>query len=54
MFHFDSKVFRTAKLLLRPGELTRRLGHRLLYVPPIGPYVLTSFVFLYCRCASAS
>ncbi|MGI4885031.1 MAG: DUF3667 domain-containing protein [Janthinobacterium lividum] len=48
IFHFDSKVFSTAKLLLfRPGELTKRFlaGHRVPYVPPIRLYVFISFVF---------
>ena len=48
VFHFDGKVFSTAKLLLfRPGELTRRFlaGHRVPYVPPIRLYVFISFVF---------
>lgn len=48
IFHFDGKVFSTAKLLLfRPGELTRRFlaGHRVPYVPPIRLYVFISFVF---------
>ncbi|MCB2409291.1 DUF3667 domain-containing protein [Hymenobacter lucidus] len=50
IFHFDSKVFRTAKLLLlRPGELTKRFlaGHRMPYVPPIRLYVFISFVFFF-------
>ncbi len=48
IFHFDGKVFRTARLLLfKPGELTRRFlaGHRVPYVPPIRLYVFISFVF---------
>ncbi|WP_167856448.1 DUF3667 domain-containing protein [Hymenobacter metallicola] len=50
IFHFDSKVFRTAKLLLlRPGELTKQFlqGHRMPYVPPIRLYVFISFVFFF-------
>lgn len=50
IFHFDGKVFRTAKLLLfRPGELTRRFvaGQRVPYVPPIRLYVFISFVFFF-------
>lgn len=49
-FHFDGKVWRTARLLLfRPGELTRRFlaGHRMPYVPPIRLYVFISFVFFF-------
>lgn len=48
VFHFDGKVFSTARLLLlHPGELTRRFlaGHRVPYVPPIRLYVFISFVF---------
>ncbi|MDO7876364.1 DUF3667 domain-containing protein [Hymenobacter sp. ASUV-10] len=48
VFHFDGKVFSTARLLLfKPGELTRRFlaGHRVPYVPPIRLYVFISFVF---------
>ena len=48
VFHFDGKVFSTARLLLfQPGELTRRFlaGHRVPYVPPIRLYVFISFVF---------
>lgn len=48
IFHFDSKVFQTLKLLLfRPGELTRQFlaGHRVPFVPPIRLYVFISFVF---------
>lgn len=50
LFHFDGKVFRTAKLLLfKPGELTRRFlhGHRVPYVPPVRLYVFISFVFFF-------
>ncbi|WP_167856982.1 DUF3667 domain-containing protein [Hymenobacter aquaticus] len=50
IFHFDSKVFRTARLLLlKPGELTRQflLGHRMPFVPPIRLYVFISFVFFF-------
>ncbi|UOQ54394.1 DUF3667 domain-containing protein [Hymenobacter cellulosivorans] len=50
IFHFDSKVFRTAKLLLfKPGELTKQFlqGHRMPYVPPIRLYVFISFVFFF-------
>ncbi|UOQ73613.1 DUF3667 domain-containing protein [Hymenobacter cellulosilyticus] len=50
IFHFDSKVFRTAKLLLfKPGELTKRFlqGHRMPYVPPIRLYIFISFVFFF-------
>ncbi|MCB2378681.1 DUF3667 domain-containing protein [Hymenobacter sp. BT635] len=50
IFHFDSKVFRTAKLLLlRPGELTKQFlaGHRMPFVPPIRLYVFISFVFFF-------
>ncbi|TYZ09285.1 DUF3667 domain-containing protein [Hymenobacter lutimineralis] len=50
IFHFDSKVFRTAGLLLfRPGQLTRRFmqGHRVSYVPPIRLYIFISFVFFF-------
>ncbi|GAB2946991.1 hypothetical protein GCM10027048_10010 [Hymenobacter coalescens] len=48
LFHFDGKVFRTARLLLlRPGRLTRKFleGHRVDFVPPIRLYVFVSFVF---------
>jgi hypothetical protein len=48
VFHFDGKVFRTARLLLlKPGELTRRflIGQRVPYVPPIRLYVFISFIF---------
>jgi hypothetical protein len=48
VFHFDGKVFRTARLLLlKPGELTRRFlaGQRVPYVPPIRLYVFISFIF---------
>jgi hypothetical protein len=47
IFHFDGKVFRTARLLLlRPGQLTRQflLGHRVPYVPPVRLYIFLSFV----------
>ncbi|MCR5887866.1 DUF3667 domain-containing protein [Hymenobacter sp. J193] len=58
IFHFDSKVFRTAGLLLfRPGQLTRRFmqGHRVGYVPPIRLYVFISFVFfLFSPCLAAT
>ncbi|SMB85080.1 conserved hypothetical protein [Hymenobacter roseosalivarius DSM 11622] len=40
LFHFDGKVFRTAKLLLfKPGELTKRFleGKRMPYVPLPAP-----------------
>jgi len=50
VFHFDGKVFNTAKLLLfKPGELTRQFlaGHRVPYVPPIRLYVFISFVFFF-------
>lgn len=50
LFHFDGKVFRTAKLLLfKPGELTKRFleGKRMPYVPPIRLYVFLSFVFFF-------
>ena len=48
LFHFDSNVWRTLRLLLfRPGELTRRflVGNRVGYVPPVRLYLLISFVF---------
>ena len=50
VFHFDGKVFRTARLLLlRPGELTRKFleGRRVPYVPPIRLYVFVSFIFFF-------
>jgi hypothetical protein len=48
VFHFDSKVFRTLRLLLfKPGRLTQLFndGHRVDFVPPIRLYVFISFVF---------
>ncbi len=48
ILHFDSKVFRTLRLLLfKPGELTQQFlaGHRVPFVPPIRLYVFISFVF---------
>jgi hypothetical protein len=50
LFHFDGKVFRTAKLLLfKPGELTKQFleGKRMPYVPPIRLYVFLSFIFFF-------
>lgn len=50
LFHFDGKVFRTARLLLfRPGQLTRKFleGNRVPYVPPIRLYIFISFVFFF-------
>jgi hypothetical protein len=48
--HFDSKTFRTIKLLLlKPGFLSLEFnsGKRANYVPPIRLYVLISFVFFF-------
>ncbi|WP_170172667.1 DUF3667 domain-containing protein [Hymenobacter rigui] len=48
VFHFDSKVFRTLRLLLfAPGALTRRFweGRRVAYVPPVRLYIFISFLF---------
>ena len=48
--HFDSKTFRTIKLLLlKPGFLSNEFnsGRRTNYVPPIRLYVLISFVFFF-------
>lgn len=50
LFHFDGKVFRTARLLLlRPGQLTQKFlqGQRVPYVPPIRLYVFVSFIFFF-------
>src|SRR5688572_726302 len=47
-FHFDTKVFRTLKLLLfKPGRLTAEFiqNRRAPYVPPIRLYIFVSFIF---------
>ncbi len=47
-FHFDTKVFRTLKLLLfKPGRLTGAFieNKRAPFVPPIRLYVFISFIF---------
>ena len=47
-FHFDTKIFRTLKLLLfKPGRLTAEFiqNKRAPYVPPIRLYVFVSFIF---------
>jgi predicted RNA-binding Zn-ribbon protein involved in translation (DUF1610 family) len=47
-FHFDTKVFRTLKLLLfKPGQLTEQFiqNRRAGYVPPIRLYIFISFIF---------
>lgn len=46
--HFDTKIFRTLKLLLlKPGRLTELFiqNKRASYVPPIRLYVFISFIF---------
>lgn len=46
--HFDTKIFKTLKLLLfKPGELTRLFveNKRAYYVPPVRLYVFISFIF---------
>jgi hypothetical protein len=48
VFHFDNKLFRTAKsLLFRPGFLTSQFsnGRRASYVPPVRLYIFLSFIF---------
>lgn len=47
-FHFDTKIFRTLKLLLfKPGQLTAAFiqNKRAPFVPPIRLYIFVSFIF---------
>jgi hypothetical protein len=47
-FGYDSRLWRTIKLLLRPGELAREYvaGKRVSFVSPMRLYLVTSVVFL--------
>jgi hypothetical protein len=47
VFSFDSRVWRSLAMLVRPGRLTRRFleGQRASYTPPFRLYVVTSLVF---------
>jgi Protein of unknown function (DUF3667) len=47
VFSFDSRVWRSLAMLVRPGRLTSRFleGQRASYTPPFRLYIVTSLVF---------